>query len=159
MEADITLLVNGQSHTVRVDPATPLLYVLRDQLQLNGPKFGCGLMQCGACMVILDGVAWPSCQLPVHDVTGGIRITTLEGLAKPDGTLHPVQQAFVDEQAAQCGFCLNGMVMSTVATLQQYPQADEETIRNGMMRVLCRCCVQHRAIRAAQKVVAAKGKS
>jgi nicotinate dehydrogenase subunit A len=151
MDANLTLLVNGKQQTLRLDPATPLLYVLRNDLGLNGPKFGCGLQQCGACMVLLDDVAWPSCQLPVHQVTGGVAITTLEGLAAPDGTLHPVQAAFVQEQAAQCGYCLNGMVISAVSLLRQYPKPDEAAIRNGLFRVLCRCSVQARAIKAVQR--------
>lgn len=151
MEADITLRVNGQAHTVRVDPATPLLYVLRNQLALNGPKFGCGLQQCGSCMVVLDGnAAWPSCQLPIAEAQQ-YTITTLEGLARPDGTLHPVQQAFVDEQVPQCGFCLNGMVMCGAALLVQNPNPDEEEIRNSLYRVLCRCSVHTRAIRAIRR--------
>ncbi|SHK69189.1 (2Fe-2S)-binding protein [Hymenobacter psychrotolerans] len=154
MEADLTLLVNGQQHILRLDPETPLLYVLRNNLGLNGPKFGCGLQQCGACMVLLDHIAWPSCQLPVRQTTGGVAITTLEGLTRPDGTLHPVQAAFVQEQAAQCGFCLNGMIISAVSLLKQYPQPSEEAIRNGLFRVLCRCSVHTRAIRAVQRAAA-----
>jgi nicotinate dehydrogenase subunit A len=151
MEADLTLHVNGQAHAVRVDPATPLLYVLRNQLALNGPKFGCGLQQCGACMVVLDGnLAWPSCQLPVAEVQH-MTVTTLEGLTRPDGSLHPLQQAFIDEQVPQCGFCLNGMVMAAAALLKQDPKPNEEEIRNSLYRVLCRCSVHSRAIRAIKR--------
>lgn len=150
MEAEFTLQVNGQAHTVRVDPATPLLYVLRDDLGLNGPKFGCSLQQCGSCMVLLDTIAWPSCQLPVANVRNAA-ITTLEGLTRPDGSLHPVQQAFVEEQAAQCGYCLNGMVMSAVALLTVHPKPDDQTIRNALFRVLCRCGVHSRALAAIKK--------
>jgi nicotinate dehydrogenase subunit A len=151
MEADVTLNVNGQPHTVRVDPATPLLYVLRNQLALNGPKFGCGLQQCGACMVVLDGnLAWPSCQLPVAEVQDKT-ITTLEGLTRPDGSLHPLQQAFIDEQVPQCGYCLNGMMMAAAALLKQDPKPNEEEIRNSLYRVLCRCSVHSRAIRAIKR--------
>ncbi|GGF06466.1 (2Fe-2S)-binding protein [Hymenobacter cavernae] len=151
MEADLTLHVNGQPHTVRVDPTTPLLYVLRNQLALNGPKFGCGLQQCGACMVVLNGnLAWPSCQLPVSEVLH-TTITTLEGLTRPDGSLHPLQQAFIDEQVPQCGYCLNGMVMAAAALLQQHPKPNEEEIRNSLYRVLCRCSVHSRAIKAIKR--------
>ncbi|WP_324678601.1 (2Fe-2S)-binding protein [Hymenobacter sp. GOD-10R] len=151
MEADLTLHVNGQPHALRVDPATPLLYVLRNQLALNGPKFGCGLQQCGACMVVLNGnLAWPSCQLPVAEVLH-MTITTLEGLTRPDGSLHPLQQAFIDEQVPQCGYCLNGMVMSAAALLQQDPKPNEEEIRNSLYRVLCRCSVHSRAIKAIKR--------
>jgi len=151
MEADLTLHVNGQPHAVRVDPATPLLYVLRNQLALNGPKFGCGLQQCGACMVVLNGnLAWPSCQLPVSEVLH-MTVTTLEGLTRPDGSLHPLQQAFIDEQVPQCGYCLNGMVMAGAALLQQDPKPNEEEIRNSLYRVLCRCSVHSRAIKAIKQ--------
>jgi len=151
MEADLTLHVNGQAHALRVDPATPLLYVLRNQLALNGPKFGCGLQQCGACMVVLNGnLAWPSCQLPVSEVLH-MTVTTLEGLTRPDGSLHPLQQAFIEEQVPQCGFCLNGMVMSAAALLQQHPKPNEEEIRNSLYRVLCRCSVHSRAIKAIKR--------
>ena len=151
MEADLTLHVNGQPHALRVDPATPLFYVLRNQLALNGPKFGCGLQQCGACMVVLNGnLAWPSCQLPVAEVLH-MTITTLEGLTRSDGSLHPLQQAFIDEQVPQCGFCLNGMVMSAAALLQQHPKPNEEEIRNSLYRVLCRCSVHSRAIKAIKR--------
>ncbi|OUJ71823.1 (2Fe-2S)-binding protein [Hymenobacter crusticola] len=151
MEADLTLHVNGQPHAVRVDPATPLLYVLRNQLALNGPKFGCGLQQCGACMVVLNGnLAWPSCQLPVSEVLH-MTVTTLEGLTRPDGSLHPLQQAFIDEQVPQCGYCLNGMVMCGAALLAQDAKPNEEEIRNSLYRVLCRCSVHSRAIKAIKR--------
>ncbi|GAB2940016.1 (2Fe-2S)-binding protein [Hymenobacter coalescens] len=149
-EAPFTLHVNGQDRAVRADPATPLLYVLRNQLGLNGPKFGCGMQQCGACLVLLDGFAYPSCQLPVHRV-GGVSVTTLEGLTRPDGSLHPVQQALVELQAAQCGFCLNGVAIAAAGLLRQYPKPDEQTIRNGLFRVLCRCGTHERYIRAVQR--------
>ncbi|GAB2780780.1 (2Fe-2S)-binding protein [Rhabdobacter roseus] len=150
MEADVTIEVNGKKHMLRVDPATPLLYVLRNQLELNGPKYGCGLEQCGSCMVLMDGVAMPSCRVPVESMQGRA-ITTLEGLTRADGALHPVQQAFVNEQAAQCGYCLNGMVISAVALLQANKKPDEAAIREGLQRVLCRCSVQPRVIRAVQR--------
>lgn len=150
MEKDITLQVNGKRHTMRVDPATPLLYVLRNQLELNGLKYGCGHEICGACMVLLDGVAMPSCKIPVESMAGR-KITTLEGLTRPDGTLHPVQRAFVQEQAAQCGYCLNGMVIAAVALLEANKNPDDAAIRAGMERNLCRCGSQTRVIKAIQR--------
>src|SRR5438067_7935070 len=111
MNTPIQLQVNGKMHTVEVDPQTPLLYVLRNQLALNGPKYGCGLQQCGACMVLLDGKAQTSCMTPVSTVKEQA-VTTLEGLSQKNNKLHPVQEAFVQEQAAQCGYCLNGMVIT-----------------------------------------------
>jgi len=142
--------VNGKLHTIQVDPSTPLLYVLRNQLALNGPKYGCGLQQCGACMVLLNGKAEPSCMLPVAAVTNK-KIITLEGLVQPDNTLHPVQEAFVHEQAAQCGYCMNGMVISAVALLQENPNPDEAAIRAGLQRALCRCGTQSRIIKAVKR--------
>ena len=149
MKQKFSLNVNGQSHTVEVEPDTPLLYVLRNQLALNGPKFGCGLEQCGSCMVLLDDQATPSCRIPVAATTGQ-PITTLKGLMQEDGTLHPVQQAFEQEQTAQCGYCLNGMIISAVALLKENPQPDEASIRQGMQRVLCRCGTYPRVIQAVQ---------
>ncbi|MGH7239691.1 MAG: (2Fe-2S)-binding protein [Candidatus Saccharimonadales bacterium] len=150
MPATIHLQVNRETHAVNIDPATPLLYVLRNQLQLNGPKYGCGLQQCGACMVLLDGKAGFSCMIPVEAVKDR-SITTLEGLTRPDGTLHPVQGAFVKEQAAQCGYCLNGMVISAVSLLGENPNPDDAAIRAGMQRALCRCGSQARIIRAIKR--------
>jgi nicotinate dehydrogenase subunit A len=149
MEKDITLHVNGKKQTVRIDPATPLLYVLRNQLELNGPKYGCGIEVCGACMVLMEGEATPSCRIPVESVEGR-KITTLEGLTRPDGSLHPVQRAFVKEQAAQCGYCLNGMVIASVALLQNNKKPDEAAIRAGLDRNLCRCGTHTRMIKAVQ---------
>ncbi|WBL44583.1 (2Fe-2S)-binding protein [Algoriphagus halophytocola] len=145
-----TLQINGTSHTVESEPDTPLLYVLRDELELAGPKFGCGLSQCGACMVLIDGSATPSCVLPVSS-SEDTEITTLEGLAKSPSQLHPVQQAFVDEQAAQCGYCLNGMVMATVGLLNVTPNPSLDEIKNGLERNLCRCSAHSRIIKAVQK--------
>lgn len=145
------LSVNGKTHTVEADPSTPLLYVLQDYLELNGPRFGCGLAQCGACTVLMDGNAVPSCSIPVQTVTEA-EIITLEGIAPDAETLHPVQQAFVEEQAAQCGYCLNGAIMSAVALLQRHPDPSDEEIRSGMQRILCRCGAQARMIRAIKKV-------
>lgn len=149
MEKDITLHVNGKKHSVRTDPDTPLLYVLRNDLELNGPKYGCGIEICGACMVLMNGVATPSCRIPVESVEGR-KITTLEGLTRADGSLHPVQRAFVKEQAAQCGYCLNGMVMASVALLQSNKKPDEADIRAGLDRNLCRCGTHSRIIKAVQ---------
>src|SRR6266851_4264738 len=119
--AAINLNVNGRSHTVDVDPTTPLLYVLSDDLQLNGPKFGCGLGQCGSCTAIVNGRAVRSCQTPVSTVNGA-EITTLEGLGTPEKP-HPIQRHFIDEQAAQCGFCLSGVVLTAKAYLDENPKA------------------------------------
>jgi nicotinate dehydrogenase subunit A len=149
MEKNLILHVNGKEHTVTVDPATPLLYVLRNQLEFNGPKYGCGIEVCGACMVLMDGVAAPSCRIPVEAMEGR-KITTLEGLTRSDGSLQPVQKAFVKEQAAQCGYCLNGMVMATVALLNENKKPDEAAIRAGLDRNLCRCGTHTRIIKAVQ---------
>lgn len=146
----LQLSVNGKKHTTEVDPDTPLLYVLRNQLALNGPKYGCGLGQCGSCMVLLDQQAVLSCLLPVRAVADQ-EITTLKGLVQNDDSLHPVQQAFVDEQAAQCGYCTNGMIMATVALLHHTPQPDEQAIRDGLQLNLCRCGSQSRVIRGVQR--------
>jgi nicotinate dehydrogenase subunit A len=154
MSDTIQLQVNGKKLAVQADPATPLLYVLRNQLQLNGPKFGCGLQQCGACMVLLNGKAQPSCMIPVSAVKEQT-IVTLEGLTK-DNRLHPVQEAFVQEQAAQCGYCLNGMVISAVALLAENPKPDDAAIREGLERSLCRCGTQSRIIRAVKRAAGSK---
>jgi nicotinate dehydrogenase subunit A len=145
----IALKVNGRAETVDVDPATPLLYVLSDDLALRGPKFGCGLGQCGACTVIARGKAIRSCVTPVSTVAGA-EITTLEGL----GTIekpHPLQQAFIDEQAAQCGFCLNGVILTAKAFLDRNPKASDAEIRQAMAGVLCRCFSNARMLRAISK--------
>src|ERR1700731_4134894 len=142
----LSLKVNGQTHSFDVDPATPLLYVLSDDLGLRGPKFGCGLGQCGACTVIVKGQAIRSCITPVGTVTGSA-ITTLEGL----GTLekpHPIQQAFIDEQAMQCGFCVNGVIMTAKAFLDRNPKAGLPEIRQALSGVLCRCAAHGRMLRA-----------
>jgi nicotinate dehydrogenase subunit A len=145
----LTLTVNGRRHTVDVDPSTPLLYVLSDDLQQRGPKFGCGLGQCGACTVIVKGQAVRSCVTAVSAV-GEADITTLDGL----GTIekpHPIQQAFIDEQAAQCGFCLNGVIMTAKAFVDRNPKATDEQIEQAMSGVLCRCFVQTRMLRAIKR--------
>jgi aerobic-type carbon monoxide dehydrogenase small subunit (CoxS/CutS family) len=148
----INLKVNGRAHTVDVDPATPLLYVLSDDLELRGPKFGCGLGQCGACTVIVKGQAIRSCVTPVNTVAGA-DITTLEGI----GTLekpHPIQKAFIDEGAAQCGFCVNGVVMTAKAFLDANPKATDSQIQQAMSSVLCRCFTSTRMMRAIKKYAA-----
>ena len=144
--AAIALTVNGQRHMLDVDPATPLLYVLSDDLQLNGPKFGCGLGQCGCCTVIAKGQAVRSCVTPVSTMAGA-EITTLEGLGTVDEP-HPLQQAFIDEQAVQCGFCLSGVILTAKAYLDRNPKANEADIRQAMSTVLCRCAVHSRMLKA-----------
>jgi nicotinate dehydrogenase subunit A len=150
----MALRVNGKPQTVDVDPATPLLYVLSDDLGLRGPKFGCGLGQCGACTVILRGRAVRSCVTPVSTVEGA-DIVTLEGLGTPEKP-HPIQQAFIDEQAAQCGFCLSGVILTAKALLDQNPKADDEAIRQGMSNVLCRCFVHARMYAAIRRYAKAR---
>ena len=141
-----TLRVNGKNHQVDVDPDTPLLYVLSDDLALRGPKFGCGLGQCGSCTVILKGEAIRSCITPVRTV-GSAEITTLEGLGTPDRP-HPLQQAFIDAQALQCGFCVNGVIMTAKAYLDSNPRASNDQIRQGLSGVLCRCGANTRMLQA-----------
>jgi nicotinate dehydrogenase subunit A len=145
----ITLRVNGRTQTVDVDPATPLLYVLSDELAMNGPKFGCGLGQCGACTVIVKGQAIRSCVTPVNTVEG-TDITTLEGLGTPEKP-HPIQQAFIDEQAAQCGFCLSGVVLSAKALVDRNPKPTDAEIHQALSGVLCRCFAHTRMIRAIKR--------
>ncbi|HLI28324.1 MAG TPA: (2Fe-2S)-binding protein [Chloroflexota bacterium] len=147
----LELTVNGRPVTVDVEPDTPLLYVLRNDLQLNSPKFGCGLAQCGACTVIVDGAAIRSCVTPTATVVGKA-ITTLEGLGTLDAP-HPLQQAFIAEQAAQCGYCINGMIMTAKAFLDQNPNADEAAIRQALNRNLCRCGTHLRILRAINRYV------
>ena len=146
----VSLRVNGATHEVDVDPSTPLLYVLRNDIGLRGPRFGCGLAQCGACTVIINGVAMRSCITPVAQVSG--EITTLEGLSK-DGELHPLQQAWIDEQVPQCGYCQNGQIMNAKALLDRNPNPTDAEIRQGMEGALCRCMTYYR-IQAAIKRVA-----
>ena len=142
----LTLTVNGRPQAVDVDPKTPLLYVLSDDLQLNGPKFGCGLGQCGACTVIAGGRAIRSCVTPVETVKDA-EIVTLEGLGTPDRP-HPLQQAFIDEQAAQCGFCLSGVILTSKALLDRNPAATDAEIKQALAGVLCRCFGNVRMLRA-----------
>jgi aerobic-type carbon monoxide dehydrogenase small subunit (CoxS/CutS family) len=149
-----TLKVNGTIHTLDVDPSTPLLYILRNDLGLQGPHFGCGLGQCGVCTVIISGAATRSCITPLFSVKG--EVTTLEGLAT-NGKLHPVQQAWIDEQVPQCGFCQNGQIMTAKALLDKNPNPTDEEIRDGMNRTLCRCMTYYRvqvAIKRASKLLA-----
>jgi nicotinate dehydrogenase subunit A len=144
----INLKVNGRSHSLDLDPATPLLYALSDDLDLRGPKFGCGLGQCGACTVIVRGQAVRSCITPVRSVEN-TEITTLEGA----GTLerpHPLQRAFAQEQASQCGFCVNGVIMTAKALLDRNPKASRAEIQQAMSNVLCRCFAHARMLRAIE---------
>src|SRR5271169_1977293 len=145
----ITLNVNGQQHIVAVDPETPLLFVLNDELGLRGPRFGCGMAQCGACTVIMRGHAVRSCVMPVSAV-GQDEVTTLEGLGTPEKP-HPLQQAFIEEGAAQCGYCLSGVMLTAKALLDEHPKASDEQIRDAMSNVLCRCFAHTRMMRAIQR--------
>ena len=145
----ISLRVNGKTQSVDVDPATPLLYVLGDELGLRGPKFGCGMAQCGACTVIMRGKAARSCVLPVGSV-GEDEVTTLEGLGTPEKP-HAIQQALIEEGAAQCGFCLSGVMLSAKALLDEKPKASDQEIRDALSGVLCRCFVHVRMMRAIRK--------
>jgi nicotinate dehydrogenase subunit A len=146
----MTLRVNGRAQTVDVDDTgMPLLYALRDSLELHGPKFGCGLGQCGACTVIVNGDAVRSCQMPVSAVAGR-DITTLEGLGSPEQP-HPVQAAFIAEQAAQCGYCTNGMIMTTTAFLAKTPKPTEAQVRTALAGNLCRCGSHVRVLKAVMR--------
>ena len=149
MPQTVTLRVNGGSHTVSVEPDTPLLYVLRNDLALNGPRFGCGLAQCGACTVIADGAAIRSCATPVA-AAAGRTITTLEGIGTAERP-HPLQKAFIAEQAAQCGYCASGIIMSAKALLDRNPRAGDGDIREALAGNLCRCGTQVRILRAVKR--------
>jgi nicotinate dehydrogenase subunit A len=149
MSKTLTLQVNRTQRTLAVSKEASLLHVLRNDLELNSPKYGCGLGECGACTVLVDGVAARACVVPAHGVAGR-SITTLEGLGSLSG-LHPVQQAFIDEQAAQCGYCLNGMVMMAVALLARTPYPTEAEIRNALSGNLCRCGTHLEIIKAVQR--------
>ena len=152
-----TLNVNGKSRQVDAEPDTPLLYVLRDDLGLHGPKFGCGLAQCGSCTVLIDGKAVRSCVHPVSKVGPG-KVVTLEGLGTPQKP-SPVQQAFIDEQAAQCGYCINGMVMQATAFLAARKSSPSEPeIRQALQNNLCRCGTHQRIIAAVKRAAALMGK-
>jgi len=152
-----TLNVNGRSHEVQSDPDTPLLYVLRDELQLNGAKFGCGLGQCGACTVMVDGEAVFSCITPIS-VLESRKIVTLEGLGTPDNA-GPVQRAFIEEQAAQCGYCIPGIMMRAQALLEKNPGASEDEVRARLAPHLCRCGTHMRILRAVARAAAAMKKT
>jgi nicotinate dehydrogenase subunit A len=145
----LSLKVNGRLYALDLDPSTPLLFVLNDELGLRGPKFGCGMAQCGACTVVLRGQVVRSCVMPVSAV-GKDEVTTLEGLGTPDKP-HPIQQAFIDEGAAQCGFCLNGVILTAKAVLDEKPNASDEEIRDALGGVLCRCFTHVRMLRAIRK--------
>jgi nicotinate dehydrogenase subunit A len=150
----VSLRVNGRTHALTVDPDTPLIYVLRNDLKLNGPKFGCGRGQCGACMVILDGRAVRSCVTSVSDARDG-EIVTLEGLGSRENP-HPVQRAFVEEQAGQCGYCMNGMIMQAKAFLDQTAKPSEAEIKAALAGNLCRCGSHAQIVRAVRRVAAAR---
>lgn len=142
----LSLTINGTSHAVQAEPETPLLYVLRNDLKLKGARYGCGLGQCGACTVIVDGKPVQSCDVPVSAV-GDRPVTTIEGLAR-DGTLHPLQCAFVGEQAAQCGYCLSGILLAAKALLDAKPEATDADIRAALSGHLCRCGTHVRILKA-----------
>ena len=145
----ITLNVNGKRHDVTAEAETPLLYALRNDLRLKGARFGCGLAQCGACIVLVDGKPVPSCDFPLS-AAAGKAITTIEGLSK-DGKLHPLQQAFIAEQAAQCGYCITGIIMSAKALLDAKPRPSDAEIRSALKGNLCRCGTHQRILRAIHR--------
>ena len=147
--ATINLKVNGRAHTLDLDPSTPLLYALSDDLALNGPKFGCGLGQCGCCTVIVKGAAVRSCITTVASVAGA-DITTIEGLGTVEKP-HPIQQAFIDEQALQCGYCVNGVIMTAKAFLDRNPRPSEDDVRRALARNLCRCGTHPRIVDAVMR--------
>ena len=150
----IEMIVNGKRERVEAEPGTPLLYVLRNDLGQLAPRFGCGLAQCGACTVHLDGTAIRSCATPVSSAANA-KVTTLSGLAPKPGTLHAVQQAFIDEQAAQCGYCINGWIMTAAALLDANPRATDDEIRRGLSGLKCRCGT-HMSILRAVKLAASR---
>ncbi|HSV21568.1 MAG TPA: (2Fe-2S)-binding protein [Xanthobacteraceae bacterium] len=152
----VSLKVNGATYSVPAEPDTPLLYVLRNDLALNGAKFGCGLAQCGACTVLVDGKPVRSCVTQIGSL-GQSEVTTLEGLGMVDKP-HPLQQAFIEEQAVQCGYCINGMIMSAKALLDQNPRPTEAQVRDGLAGNLCRCGTHGRIIRAVLKTSQANGR-
>jgi len=147
----LTITVNGTPHEVRADAETPLLYVLRNDLKLKGTRFGCGAGQCGACTVIIDGKAVQSCDIPVSAVAGK-SVTTIEALGSIEHP-HPLQRSFIAEQAAQCGYCASGIIMSAKALLDANPKPGEAEIREALARNLCRCGTHHRILRAIRRVV------
>lgn len=149
MATELVITVNGQQHHVQAAPDTPLLYVLRNELGLNGPQFGCGSETCGACTVLLGAKAVKSCKVLASEATVGA-VTTLEGLSA-EGELHPVQRAFIEEQALQCGYCGNGMIMTTAALLWKYPHPSDAQIREALDGNLCRCGSHPRILRAVKR--------
>src|SRR5215470_8443916 len=153
----VSLKVNGAMRSVPTEPDTPLLYVLRNDLELNGAKFGCGLAQCGACTVLIDGKAARSCVTPIETI-GQSEVTTIEGLGTVDKP-HPLQRAFMDEQAAQCGYCINGMIMTAKELLDRNPKPTENDVRNGLAANLCRCGTHGRIIRAVLKAAQSMGRT
>jgi nicotinate dehydrogenase subunit A len=154
MAQQISLIVNGQRHDLAIDPETPLLFVLNDELGLRGPRFGCGMAQCGSCTVILRGQVVRSCVMPVKAV-GPDEVTTLEGLGTPENP-HPLQQMFIEEGAAQCGFCLSGVILTAKAVLDHKPEASDSEIREALGGVLCRCFTHTRMLRAIRKYAESK---
>ena len=158
MAESFVLTVNGRPERLTAEPDTPLLTVLRNELHLQGPKFGCGLGQCGACTVHLDGTAIRSCATPVASAKGS-RVTTLEGLTPPGATLHVVQQAFIDEQAAQCGYCLSGWIMTAAALLERNPHATDAEIRQGLSGLKCRCGTHMSILRAVKLAQSRMGRA
>jgi len=153
----ISLKVNGAVRSVAAEPDTPLLYVLRNDFELNGAKFGCGLSQCGACTVLVDGKAVRSCVTPIGALEKS-EITTLEGLGTAEKP-HALQRAFIDEQAAQCGYCINGMIMSAKELLDNRPRATEDEVRQSLAGNLCRCGTHNRIIRAVLRAAQANGRT
>ncbi len=153
MEQTIVLKVNGKNRTLNIDPEMPLLHALKNNLQLNGPKYGCGMALCGSCMVLLDGKAQPSCIMPCSTAAAHT-ITTLEGLGNRE-KLHPIQKACIEEQAAQCGYCLNGVIMCAKELLENNKDPTDAEIREALQRVLCRCGTHTRFISAIKKAAAA----
>ncbi len=153
----IDLKVNGVMRSVPAEADTPLLYVLRNDLELNGPKFGCGLGQCGACTVLIRGVATRSCVVPAGSV-GDAEVVTLEGLGTTDN-LHPLQRAFIEEQAAQCGYCINGMIMTAKALLDRQPHPSEQEVRTALVANFCRCGTQNRIVRAVLRAAGNTGRA
>ena len=154
MAKQLSITVNGRRHRVQATPDTPLLYVLRNEVGLVAPRFGCGLAQCGACTVHVGGEAVRSCIVPVSAVKG--RVTTLEGLGT-EKTPHPVEAAFIEEQAAQCGYCINGMVMQSVAFLKRNPRPTEAQIKKALNANICRCGTHYRIVRAVQRAARTMG--
>jgi nicotinate dehydrogenase subunit A len=155
MPQSITLNINGKDQTVAVEPDSMLLYALRDNLGLHGPKFGCGLAECGACTVVMNGNAIRSCVTPVSAV-GQAKVITLEGLGTIDNP-HPLQKAFIEEQAAQCGYCINGMIMAAKALLDQNRRPNRDDIKQALDGNLCRCGTHMRIVRAIERVAAQGG--